>query len=208
MSSMTEQGEDSALDAAKRTLSHPGRLSGLIEATAPTIVFVLVNARTSLYPALVAAGATAIASFAYRLSRRQPLRRTAVGLVIVGASAAVAAVTGQARGFFLLGVLLPFAIIAVCVVSILARRPLTGLILNRVAGGPVDWYAMPRLRRVHMIATLACVALSVVNATLQAIFYLADVTFLLAAEHVAAITAFATILAVTIVFARRAMPRD
>lgn len=199
--------EESALAAARGTLSRPGRLSGLLTAIAPTIVFVAVNATTSLYPALIAAGATALAAFAYRRSRRQPLRQAAVGLVIVGACAAVAAVTGQARGFFLLPALVPFAVIAVCLVSLLARRPLTGLILNRASGGPADWYAVPALRRVHTIATLTCVAVNVVNATLQAFFYLADDTFVLAAAHVATGPVFATIVAVTIVFARRATPR-
>lgn len=182
------------------------RFLGLVVAAAPTIVFVLVNALSSLYPALIAAGIVALAAFAFRLVRRESLRQAAVGLAIVGVCAGVAAFTGQARGFFLLPALIPFAVIAVCVVSVLVRRPLTGLILNRVSGGPAGWYDDRRLRRVYTGTTLVCVAVNAVNATLQAVFYLADNTFVLAAAHVATGPVFAAIVAVTVVLARRAMP--
>jgi hypothetical protein len=184
----------------------PSRMSGMIMAAAPTIVFVLVNALGSLYPALLAAAATAAAAFAFRLLRRQPLRQAVIGLLIVGTCAGVAALTGQARGFFLLPALVPFAVIVVCVGSVVARRPLTGLLLNRVSGGPPAWYEDRRLLRVHTIATLVCVGVNVVNAILQAIFYLADNTYVLAAAHIATGPVFAAIVAVTVVSARRAMP--
>jgi hypothetical protein len=183
----------------------PSRISGMVLAAAPTIVFVVVNALSSLYPALLAAAVTAGAAFAFRLIRREPLRQAVIGLLIVGACAAVAAVTGQARGFFLLPALVPFAVIVVCAGSVVARRPLTGLLLNRLSGGPPTWYDNPRLRRVHTIATLVCAGVNVVNAALQATFYLADNTYVLAAAHIATGPVFAVIVAVTVVSARRAM---
>jgi hypothetical protein len=198
--------EEDVLGIAKQSLGKPGQLSGMFVAAAPTLVFVVVNALSSLTPALLAAGATAIAAFVYRLIRREPLRQAVIGLAIVAVCAAVAALTGEARGFFLLPALIPFAVIVVCVGSVLARRPLTGVILNRVSGGPARWYDVPRLRRVHSVATLVCAGVNVVNATLQAVFYLADDTFVLAATHIATGPVFATIVAVTIVYARRAMP--
>lgn len=199
--------EEDVLGVAKQSLVKPGKLSGMVVAAAPTLVFVVVNALSSLNPALLAAGATAIAAFVYRLIRREPLRQAVIGLAIVAVCAAVAAFTGEARGFFLLPALIPFAVIVVCVGSVVARRPLTGLILNRVSGGPPRWYDVPKLRRVHSVATLVCAGVNVVNATLQAVFYLADDTFVLAATHIATGPVFATIVAVTIVYARRAMPR-
>jgi Protein of unknown function (DUF3159) len=203
---MDSSRQNLAMPAVKQAMSRPGRISGMLAAAAPSVVFVSVNALGSLYPALIAAGVTALAALAWRLSRRESWRQAAAGLVIVAACAGVAAVTGQARGFFLIPALLPFAIIAVCVASVVAKRPLTGLILNRVSGGPAGWREVPRLRRVYAITTLVCAAVNVVNAALQVTFYLKDDTFVLAAAHIATGPVFAVIVAVTIVAARNAMP--
>jgi hypothetical protein len=204
---MDSSRQNHAMSAAVRqALSRPGRISGMLAAAAPSVVFVIANALSSLYPALIAAGAVALTALAWRLSRRESWRQAAAGLVIVAACAGVAAVTGQARGFFLIPALLPFAIIAICVVSVVAKRPLTGLILNRVSGGPADWPEIPRLRRVYAVTTLVCAAVNVVNAALQTTFYLKDDTFVLAAAHIATGPVFAVIVAVTVVAARNAMP--
>jgi hypothetical protein len=191
--------------AARQALTQPGRLSGIIVTALPTVVFVVVNALASLYPGLIAAGLIAIGAFGWRMYRRQSLRQSLIGLLIVAACAGVAAVTGQARGFFLIPALIPFVVIAVCVGSVLAGRPLTGLVLNRVSGGPAEWREIPRLRRVYVISTLVCAAVNVVNATLQAVFYFANDPFVLAAAHIATGPIFAVIVAVTVLSARRVL---
>jgi Protein of unknown function (DUF3159) len=173
---------------------------------APALVFVAVDAVASLDPALAAAGGVALAGLGWRMARRQGAKHALIGLLLVGACAAVAAVTGQERGFFLIPALIPFAVVAVCVGSVLAGRPLTGVLLNRVSGGPAAWREMPRLRRVYTVSTLVCAAVNVVNAALQAVFYLANKPVVLAVVHIATGPVFAVIVAVTVVFARRAMP--
>jgi hypothetical protein len=193
--------------AALAALTRPGRVSGMVATAAPGIAFVAADAISSLYPALAAAGVTAVAGLGWRLARHQGLWQSLAGLAVVAACAAVAAVTGQERGFFLLPALVPFAVIAVCVGSVLAGRPLTGVILNRVSGGPATWRQVPRLRRVYVVSTLVCAAVNVANAAVQAVFYLANQPAVLAAAHAATGPVFAVIVAVTIVFARRAMSR-
>jgi hypothetical protein len=170
------------------------------------VVFVAVDGLSSLDPALAAAGAAAMAGFAWRLHRRQSLRQALVGLLVVAACAGVAAITGQERGFFLIPALVPFAVIVVCAVSIAARRPLTGVLLNRVSGGPARWHEISRLRRVYTVTTLVAAAVNVVNAAVQAFFYLGNDPVVLAAAHIATGPVFAVIVTVTIVLARRAMP--
>jgi hypothetical protein len=192
--------------AAWDALSRPGRVSGMIVTALPAVVFVAADGLSSLYPALAAAGGAAIAGFAWRLYRRQPLRQALAGLLIVAACAGIAAITGQERGFFLIPALIPFAVIAVCAVSIAAGRPLTGVLLNRVSGGPAGWRENGRLRRVYTVTTLAAAAVNVVNAAVQAVFYLANDPVVLATAHIATGPVFAVIAAVTIVLARRAMP--
>jgi hypothetical protein len=185
--------------------SDPDRWAGVVVAAAPSLVFVAVNVMASLYPAIIAAAVTALAGLGYRLARRQSPRSALIGILVVAVCAVVAAVTGEARGFFLVPALIPFAVIVICLGTIVARRPLTGLILNRVTGGPPDWYRHPALRRVHLIATGAAIAVNAVNATVQAIFYGRGDTVVLAVAHVATGPIFATLVALTIVAARRTM---
>jgi hypothetical protein len=178
----------------------------LLLAAAPTVAFLVVDAVAgALVPSLVAAGVVAAAVFGWRSYRREPLRKALPGLLIVAVCAGFAAVTGQARGFFLLPTLVPFAVMLVCLVSIAAGRPLTGIVLNRISGGPADWYRLPPLRRVHLVATLACLAVNAVNAVVQVVFYRADELVVLGIAHIATGPVFATIVAVTLLHARRAL---
>jgi hypothetical protein len=194
--------------AIRQTWSQPERWIGAAVAAAPSIVFVIVNALGGLTVGIVAAAITAVAGLVYRLIRRDSIRGALIGILIVAACAVVAAVTGQARGFFLLPAMIPFAVIGVCLVTVVIRRPLTGLLLNKVTGGPVDWYRDRGLRRVHLTATWSAVAINTANAILQVVFYRADDTFVLAAAHIATGPVFATLVAVTIVAVRSTLSAE
>jgi hypothetical protein len=180
------------------------RWESIVVTAAPTVAFVAANALGDLTAGLVTAAVTAVGAFAWRLYRRQSLRQAALGLVLVAACAAVAVVTGEARGFFLIPTLIPFAVILVCLATVLIGRPLTGLILNRVAGGPAHWRSVPRLRRIYTVSTLTCAAVNVVNGILQVTYYRDDQPLVLGVVHIATGPVFAVIVAITITFVRRA----
>src|SRR5689334_13389035 len=110
--------------AIKQTWSDPQRWIAVLVAAVPSLVFIAVNAATSLYPAIFAAATTAIAGLGYRLVRRQPARSAVIGILVVAVCAIAAGITGQARGFFLVPTLIPFAVIVICLATIVARRPL------------------------------------------------------------------------------------
>ncbi|MEV4824638.1 DUF3159 domain-containing protein [Micromonospora sp. NPDC049274] len=199
------QGPESGWAAIRQTWSDPERWVGILVAAAPGLVFVAVNLAASLYPAITAAAVTALAGLGYRLARRQSPRSALIGILAVAVCAVVAAVTGEARGFFLVPTLIPFAVIMACLATIIARRPLTGLLLNRVTGGPHDWYRNAALRRVHLTATSTAIGINVINATVQVIFYDRGDTIVLAVAHAATGPVFATLVAVTIVAVRKTM---
>ncbi|MFJ9351096.1 DUF3159 domain-containing protein [Streptomyces sp. NPDC101237] len=178
----------------------------VVTTAAPTVAF-LVGSGASLTVGLVAAAATALAVFCWRAVRGERMRQAVIGLAMVAVCAGAAAITGQTRGFFLVPTLIPFAVIAVCLATIAAGRPLTGLVLNKVSGGPAQWRGIPRLRRVYTYSTWACIAVNVVNGVFQVAFYRANDPVVLGVLHIATGPVFAVIVAVTIACARRAMPK-
>ncbi|MBQ1020188.1 DUF3159 domain-containing protein [Micromonospora sp. D93] len=199
------QGPESGWSAIRQIWSDPDRWVEIAVAAAPGLVFVAVNVVATLYPAIIAAAAAAVAGLGFRLARRQSPRSALIGILVVTVCAVVAAVTGDARGFFLVPTLIPFAVIMACLATIIARRPLTGLLLNRVTGGPRDWYRNTALRRVHLAATSAAIGINVINAAVQVIFYERGDTVVLAVAHAATGPVFATLVAVTIVAVRKTL---
>lgn len=185
-----------------------GGTGGILVASSPTLVFVAASTLGGLTAAVVAAAVTAVATFAYRLARHEALGGALAGLVVAAVCALLAALTGEARGFFLLPTLLPAVILLVCLATVIARRPLTGLLLNRVAGGPPNWRHQRRLLRVYDISTLIAVLVNAVNFALQAFFYAADEPLVLAAAHIATGPVFATLVAGTLLAVRRTISRD
>jgi hypothetical protein len=143
----------------KQMLDGIGGWTGTVITAVPPVVFVLVNALTSLRPAIVAAVGSAAVLATYRLIRRQPVQQALTGLGAVVVAAVIAARTGQARGYFLLGIWSSFAYAAAFGVSAIVRRPMIGLMWEFLEPTPgedgVPWYRRRGLLRAYDLATLA-----------------------------------------------------
>ncbi|HEY0253531.1 MAG TPA: DUF3159 domain-containing protein [Kofleriaceae bacterium] len=183
------------------------KIADVIATSAPAVGFVGVTLVSSLHASLVAAGLVAIGILGWRAARHQTLKQPLFGIAIVAVGAVVVSLTGEARGFFLVPALVPFVVTAVCAVTLAVRRPLTGLLLNRLCGGPPDWPQHPALLRVYSLTTIACLVVDAVNAAIQFVFYRRSDTIVLAVAHVGTGPVFAAIVAATITFARRAIQR-
>ena len=199
--------QSAARAAADRTLERLGGLVGLAAAAAPTIAFVAVDAAAGLEPALVALAVTAVAACAARLARRESPRAAVAGLVVAAICAGVAALAGEARAFFLPTMAVPVVFLVAHVVALVARRPLMGLMVNRLAGGPREWHRHPALRRAYTISSVIAMSMAAANLFVRVVFYLADQPGILAVVQVVASSAFAVHFAVTFVAARRVAGR-
>ena len=193
--------------AAERALERVGGGVGLVAATAPTVAFVATDAAAGLGAAFVALGATAVLACVVRVLRRESPGAALAGLVVAGLCAAVAAVAGEARAFFLPTMVVPPLFVLAYLVSLATGRPLMGLLVNPLSGGPRDWRRQPALRRTYVVSTLVALLLAVVNLVVRVAFYLADEPAALAAVQVGANVAFALHFAVTFVVARRVAAR-
>jgi hypothetical protein len=194
--------------ATRRALERSGGWTGVAIASAPTVAFVIANAIAGLTWAFIALAGAASVAFGVRLVRRESLRAALVGLVVAAGCALVAALTGEARGFFLVPTLLPAGWVLAFLGSVLVGRPLTGVALNRLARGPRNWRQHPPLRRVYNVTSLIAAGICFVNFILGGVLYLTDQLAAMAAMDVAVMPVPFVLAAFTVAAARRAIRRS
>jgi hypothetical protein len=193
--------------AARHAVERSGGWTGIAVAAAPTVAFVIANALGGLMLAFVALAVSAPAAFGVRLARRESLREALIGLVIAAGCALVAALTGEARGFFLVPTLLPGGCGLLFLGSVLIGRPLTGVAVNRLVGGPRDWRQQAPLRRVYTATTWIAAGVCFVNFVVRAVLYTTEQLALLAAVEVAVVPVPFALAAFTVAVARRTLRR-
>ena len=110
-----------------------GGWRGMVDATLPTLAFLIGNTVAGLRAGIWAALAAALLVFLLRLVRRESVQQAVSGLFAVGIAVALAAATGQARDFFVPGLIRNAAIGVVLLGSIAFRRPLVGVVAEFLA---------------------------------------------------------------------------
>jgi hypothetical protein len=139
-------------------LDQMGGVSGIVASGVPVVVFVVAQAVAgSLVVSIIAAVASALAVAGWRLVRGEAVQPALSGLLGVAVCAFVAWRTGEARGFFLLGIWTSLIYGGVFLLSVLVRRPLVGVIWHLVNGEGQDWRRDRRVVRAYDLASLAWV---------------------------------------------------
>jgi hypothetical protein len=131
-------------------LEQLGGWRGTIDASLPTVGFVVANAIGGLAAGVWAALGVALLVFVLRLVRRESVQQAVSGLFAVGVAVAIAAASGQARDFFVFGILRNALLGAVLVLSVPLRRPLIGVLAEFLVPshlGALSSTSMPGLRR-------------------------------------------------------------
>ncbi|HEX8768150.1 MAG TPA: DUF3159 domain-containing protein [Jatrophihabitans sp.] len=196
----------------QQILDSLGGWSGTIAAAIPLVVFVIVNAVTGLRTAVIAAVASAVLVAGYRVARRQPVQQALSGLFGVAIAAVIAARTGEARGFFVLGIVSAFGYAAIFALSLLVRRPLVGVLWEYLDPSPLPpglrWHKVRELRRAYDIATAAVLAMFLARAVVQLSLFEKNRTGLLAvAKLVMGLPLYLAVVAVVFWVVRRARRR-
>ncbi|MET0764771.1 MAG: DUF3159 domain-containing protein [Blastococcus sp.] len=130
-------------------LEQLGGWKGMVDATLPTLAFIVANSLNGLRTGIWAALGTALLVFLLRLIRRESVQQAVSGLFAVGIAVAIAAASGQARDFFVLGIVRNAAIGVVLLGSIAFRWPLIGVIAEFLAPshlGTMASHSLPLLR--------------------------------------------------------------
>jgi Protein of unknown function (DUF3159) len=169
---MRPSGDEDLRERTRQQLiASLGGWSGTVVAAVPPLVFVAVNAATGLRPAVIAAVSAAVLAAGYRLARRQPVQQALTGLFSVVVAALIAVRSGQARDYFVLGIVTAFIYAAVFAVSLAARRPLVGLAWEYLDPTPlptgVRWFQVRGLRLAYDLASAAALLVFVARAVVQ-----------------------------------------
>lgn len=151
-----------------------GGVRGMIESSVPVTTFVIANLITSTRPALILAVLTAVGIGGYRLWRGETARHAVNGLFGVGIGALLAWRTGEAKNFYLPGILFSLGYGLAMVASVVLRWPLVGWLWSVVADkGSTRWREDTGLRRTFGWLTLVWAATYLAKVVIQSSVYLA-----------------------------------
>lgn len=175
---MTEPGQHSGGSPARTPVQEAvlkafGDRRGAVEAGVPAAVFVIANALGGLRAGVVAALLCGVALGLVRLARHEPAQSALSGLLGVAIAAFLAARSGKAESFFLPGIVINAVYALGLGVSLLARRPLVGVLLAAVEGLGATWRSDRRLVRATTLATVGWLAVFALRAVVQTLLYLA-----------------------------------
>jgi hypothetical protein len=169
-----EPGGDRPQREFPTLLEQMGGVQGIVASTIPVAVFVVVNLLFALQAALIAALAAGVAIAIWRVARKQALQPAVSGLFAVGVAAFIAYRTGEARAFYLPGLLFSAALGLAFLVSVLVRWPLAGVIWHGINGDGQSWRRDRRLLRAYTLASLLWTLVFVARVVVQGLLYNAD----------------------------------
>jgi hypothetical protein len=109
-------------------LDQLGGWRGMVDATLPTVAFIVANSIGGLRVGIWSAIGSAVLVFLLRLVRRESVQQAFSGLFAVGVAVAIAAYSGQARDFYVIGIIRNVAIGVILLGSVVVRWPLVGVI--------------------------------------------------------------------------------
>jgi Protein of unknown function (DUF3159) len=155
-------------------LEQMGGISGIVASSIPVAVFVLANLLLELQPAIIAALVAGVLIAIWRIVRKQRLQPAVSGLLGVGLAAFIAYRTGEARGFYLPGLIYSAVFATAFLVSVLVRWPLAGVIWHGINGHGHGWRRDPRLLRAYTLASLLWTVVFLARLVVQGLLYNAD----------------------------------
>ena len=150
--------------------------SGVADGVVSPIVFVGVNSFAGVQTAAFAGVGTALAIVGWRVARGRALRFAISGLFGTALAIALALRSGEARDYFLPGLLSGAGTTALALFSIIARKPLTAWTSWVTRGWPIEWYWHPQVRPAYSLTTWLWVGFFGLRTSVQAWLFATDQT--------------------------------
>ncbi|WP_430592883.1 DUF3159 domain-containing protein [Humidisolicoccus flavus] len=184
-----------------------GGVRGLFESLVPGMAFLILYTFTQdLWLSVLAPLALSVIFVTIRVIGKGHSMLAFAGLFGVGLSALLAILTNRPENNFVWGFVVNGAVLAVLLISLLARRPLIGLIVGSVVGKPKAWRIDANKKRIAWIATLMWLAVIAARLLVQVPLYFAEATEALAATRlIMGVPLYAAALWVTWLLVRSVM---
>lgn len=164
---------DGSSGAAAAVRAAVGGVRGIVEAVVPGLAFLVVYTIWHSVPwALAFSIAAALVFTAARVVRRSSPLQAIVGLVGAVVSAALALITGKGQDNFLPGMLINAVFCLAMLVTVLARRPLIGIVAGTLTEQP-DWRSDRTRYRAMQMVTLAWAAMFALRLVVEIPLYTA-----------------------------------
>lgn len=191
------------VDIKQEVLKGLGGTSGMIYSVLPVVVFAMAVPFLSLLAAIGAAIAVALLLAGYRLWRGEQVMAALGGVFGVAVAGGVSAATGSANDFFLIGIWASLVGAVILLVTLVVRRPLTGVLWNAFHGGENPWREERGVLLGHDLATFAVMVILAGRFAVRQWLYLADSTTWLAVADTVTGFPLTAVGAVVIVWAFR-----
>ncbi|NJQ01995.1 DUF3159 domain-containing protein [Streptomyces sp. PLAI1-29] len=186
-----------------------GGVRGMVDTTVPGLVFVLIyTIRRDIQLAAVAALGLTLVLAAIRLVRRDTLKHAFSGVFGVAIGAVFATMSGDAKNFYLPGMLYTLGLAVVYILSAVFRFPLIGVLLGPILRENLSWRTRnPGRFRAYTRATWAWgIILLAKSAILFPLYWWGDATQLGWVKVALGIPPFLLCVYLTWVFLSKAPP--
>lgn len=184
---------------------------GILESSLPVVAFIAaysVSGSDTRLSVSIAVGVAIVIS-GVRLTRHEPPWHALSGLLGVAFAAFIAARSGKAENFFLPGLLANAGYASICLISIVARYPIIGVIVGQLDGEGLRWRDNDRRMRAFRNATFMWAGLFALRLIVQTPFYLAgEVVALGVVKTAMGLPLFALAAWLTFLMSRRAPAHD
>lgn len=151
-----------------------GGRRGMIDSSVPTLVFLVAYAvtgnklTTAIWAAVIAGAVIA----GVRLVRRESVQQVVTGFAGVAISAFFASRTGEAKNYYVPGILTNAAYGVALLVSVLVGWPLIGVVVGLLTREGTAWRSNPPLRRAYAAATWIWVGVFAFRSAVQVPLYM------------------------------------
>lgn len=198
-------GEEPLPPFAEQMAQQLGGWRGMLESSVPILVFVVVNILWDLRPALIASVGVAVAIGVLRLVQGRPVRHAVNGLFGIALGAFIAWRTGEARDFYLPGIIQSYIFAGALLLSAAIRQPIVGWGWSVImAGGKSEWRTDRRLMRTFIWLTVVWAVVWIAKVSAQYWLYLEKQDDLLGiARLVLGVPPYVLLIALTVAVVRR-----
>ncbi|MGV1035051.1 MAG: DUF3159 domain-containing protein [Microbacteriaceae bacterium] len=152
-----------------------GGVRGIIETLSPSLVFVIAYAVSrDLQLTLALSLGIAVLFVGIRVVQKSQTKSAMAGLLAAAASAAIALITGQAKDYYLMSLVLNAAYAAGMLLSIVIGWPAIGLLMGFLMGDGIAWRKNPKRFRMMVWLTLLWFGMFAIRLIVEVPLYLMD----------------------------------